>query len=330
MKDRVISLAVGSGGKQMQEFLDKFIIGKLSNDILAKSSDSAILDLKGKTAFTTDSFIVSPEFFNGGDIGKLAVCGTVNDLAVAGATPKYLSLSLIIPEGYCFDKLETILQSISDTAALAEVLIVTGDTKVMPRNSLDSIIINTSGVGEIVKDCTIYANIEEGDKIIVTSDIARHAISIMLARDEFGFIGDIESDCTPLNHMMQKIYEYDIKFARDATRGGIAAVLNEISLKRSIGCNIFEAQIPIREDVEAMCKVLGYDPLVAANEGVIVLFVSSEDAKKVVDILHQECNNKKATIVGDVVAGNKVSLNTIIGGKRYVEMPSGEIFPRIC
>ncbi len=334
-RERVVSLSVGSGGKQMQDFIEDIIHTKFSNDILLQSSDSAILDIShgiesGKLAFTTDSFIVQPEFFNGGDIGKLSICGTVNDLAVSGAIPKYISLSLIIPEGYKYDDLERVLSSIQQEVLKSGVKIVTGDTKVMPIGTLDSILINTSGIGEIVKDLTQFSNISLGDNVIVTSDIARHSMAIMLARDEFGFVGDIESDSASLNKMMEQIYSYDIKFARDATRGGLSTVLNEITSKIDFGIEIHEEKIPIRKDVESLCKTLGFDPLSLANEGVIVLIVSRRDTNKVIEVLSSNEYGRDASVIGEVSTCKNVVLNTFIGGRRYVEVPHGEILPRIC
>lgn len=328
--DKIVTLSVGGGGREMQEFIASKVFKKFNNDILSSSSDSAILDMKSKLAFTTDSFIITPEFFTGGDIGKLSVCGTVNDLAVSGAIPKYLSLSLIIPEGYSLEKLDIILSSISTTSEHAGVKIVTGDTKVMPYGKLDSILINTSGIGEVVKDLTDFSNIKVGDKVIVTSDIARHGMSIMLSRSDLGFIGDISSDCTTLNKMLQGVYHHDIKFGRDATRGGIGAVLNEIKDRVGLGFSIDETKIPIRNDVRDLCSTLGFDPLSVANEGVAVLIVSADDAEAIVYELNKYPEGVNASITGSVVVTPKVVLNTKIGGKRYVEMPTGELLPRIC
>ncbi|MBQ3033498.1 MAG: hydrogenase expression/formation protein HypE [Deferribacterales bacterium] len=330
MTDNLVSLSLGGGGKQTSDFIKNIILKNFSNDIIASMGDAARIYGAADMAFTTDSFVVKPDFFEGGNIGKLAVCGTVNDLAVSGAKAEYLSFAIVVAEGYPLDKLEQIIKSAAETANIAGVKIVCGDTKVVERGSLDGVILNTAGVGRIIRPLNDYSAVSVGDKVIVTSDIARHGISVMLARGELGFSGAIPSDCAPLNKMLENIYAFDVKFARDATRGGLAAVLNEISEKSGLGFIINETDIPLRSDVAELCEVLGLDPLSVANEGAAVLVVSQGDCSKVLDNLRQNPFGKNAAVIGSVSESGRVALKTEIGGTRYVDMPPGELLPRIC
>lgn len=330
MSEKVVTLSIGGGGKQTSSFIKDIILKHFDNEIIDNLGDASYIKTGVSSAFTTDSFVVRPEFFNGGNIGKLSVCGTVNDLAVSGAKPLYLSFALVVAEGYSLDKLEQIVESAAIEAKKAGVKIVCGDTKVVERGGVDGVIINTCGVGDVVKKLNNYVNVKTGDKVIVTSDIARHGMAIMLERGQFGFNGDIKSDCACLNHMMSNIYEYNIKFSRDATRGGVAAVLNEIAEKSGKGFIIDEENIPLRQDVAELCETLGYDPLSVANEGAAVIIVSEEDAEKVLDALHKSDTGKNAKIIGSVTDDARVVLNTISGGKRVVDLPPGELLPRIC
>ncbi len=330
MSEKLVSLSLGGGGKQTSDFIKNVIIKNFSNDIILNMGDAAHISTSLNSAFTTDSFVVKPEFFNGGNIGKLSICGTVNDLAVSGAKAEYISFSLIVAEGYPLDKLEQIIISAAETAKIAGVKIVCGDTKVVERNSLDGVVLNTAGVGSVIKNLNNYSSINIGDNVIITSDIARHGMSVMIERGNLGFDGNIESDCAPLNKMLESIYAFDIKFARDATRGGLAAVLNEITEKSNIGFLIEEENIPIQNDVADLCEILGLDPLTVANEGVAVIIASSIDTPKVLDTLTKSPYGKNSCVIGRVTDKARVVLKTKIGGSRYVDMPPGELLPRIC
>ncbi|MCD8553689.1 hydrogenase expression/formation protein HypE [Seleniivibrio sp.] len=327
--DRV-TLAVGGGGASTQSFISDVIFSKLGNPLLKKAADAALVETTGRTAFTTDSFVVRPEFFPGSDIGKIAVCGTVNDLLVSGAIPEYLSFGLVIPEGYLLKDLEKVIDSMAATCEKAGVKIVCGDTKVVERGALDGLIINTSGIGRSVKDYTDYANIKDGDRVILTSDAARHGMSVLLARGELGFDGEIDSDCAPLNDVFEAVRPFDVSFARDATRGGIAAVLNEIAAMCGAGFVMDDDNINVRENVRYLCDMLGFDPLSVANEGLAVIIIREKDAEKALEALKKTENGAGAAIAGTVTADGKVVLKTSIGGRRFIEMPRGELLPRIC
>jgi len=326
-----ISLATGSGGREMAAFLNEYIKKYFSNNILDSMRDAAYLDISGELAFTTDSFVVRPEFFPGGDIGKLAVCGTVNDLAVSGAEPLYLSFGLIMPDGYDVENLERVFKSMSEMAEEAGVKIVCGDTKVVEKDAVDGLLINTSGVGQIKRRTGDFENIFAGDHIIITSDMARHGMSVMLARGDLGFDGDIETDCAVLSNMLMDLLDTDyVKFARDATRGGVAAVLNEISEMTGLGMLVDESSLVIQENVAGLCDILGFEPLAVANEGLAVIIVQAGKADAVLDILKKHECGRNAYQAGEVTDDGKVLLQTSIGGKRIIEMPGGELLPRIC
>ncbi|PLX70478.1 MAG: hydrogenase expression/formation protein HypE [Denitrovibrio sp.] len=322
-------MSVGSGGASTRSFVSDIIFSRLGNEILNKASDSAILDVSSKTAFTTDSYVVRPEFFPGGDIGKISICGTVNDLLVSGAVPKYLSFGLIVPEGYLVSDLERILDSMAAECRKAGVKVVCGDTKVVEKGAVDGLIINTSGIGDAVYNYTDVSNIKEGDAVIITSDIARHGMSVMLARGELGFEGEILSDCACLLDIFESIAGMNVKFARDATRGGVAAVLNEIASDCGLGFLMKESDIPIHENVGYLCDMLGFDPLAVANEGLAVIIVEQGEAEAVLEKIKNCESGKRASVCG-IVEGKNVVLETAIGGKRHIEMPSGELLPRIC
>lgn len=330
MYDKLVTLSLGGGGKQTADFIKNIILKNFSNDIIANMGDAAHIRTSSNSAFTTDSFVVKPAFFNGGNIGKLSICGTVNDLAVSGAIAQYLSFSLVVAEGYELSKLEEIIISAGREAEVAGVKIVCGDTKVVEKGGLDGVIINTAGVGSVVKNLNDFSKVREGDKIIITSDIARHGMAVMLGRGELGFVGNIKSDCGCLNKMFEKIYSYDIRFSRDATRGGLAAVLNEIAEKSGKGFLIDEAAIPIEKDVLELCETLGFEPLSVANEGAALVVASDGDCEKVIDIIRNDEMGARAAVIGSVTESGKVVMRTKIGGMRYVEMPPGELLPRIC
>lgn len=325
-----ITMSVGGGGESTRSFISDIIFKGFGGDLLKKAADAALVDTGTRTAFTTDSFVVRPEFFCGGDIGKLAVCGTVNDLLVSGAVPLYLSFGLILPEGYPVENLKKIIAGMADTCRQAGVSIVCGDTKVVEREALDGIIINTSGIGRAEKDYTCYENISEGDKVIITSDTARHGMSIMLARGGLGFDGEIMSDCAPLNDVFDAVRPFGVSFARDATRGGIAAVLNEIAAESGKGFIIDEEAVPLQDNVRYLCDMLGFDPLAVANEGLAVIIIKEKDAEKALSEIRKTENGRNASVAGVVTCDKKVLLKTAIGGKRFIEMPQGELLPRIC
>lgn len=325
-----IGLAEGGGGSATNKFIKELFISRLGNEFSEKMPDAAHLKTTDKTAFTTDGFVVRPEFFPGGDIGKIAVCGTVNDLAVSGAVAEFLSLGVVIPEGYEASKLEKIVNSIAETAKQAGVKIVCGDTKVVEKGAADGLFLNTAGIGKVVNDWTNYSHIKEGDIIILTSDIARHGMSVLLARGELGFEGNIKSDCAPLNKMLEAIHQYDVHFCRDATRGGVAAVLNEIAEESGKGFFIKETDLPIRKDVKNLCEILGFEPLSVANEGLAVILVSASDSSIALETIRKFEEGRNASIIGFVSGDGRVILETEVGGKRVVDMPAGELLPRIC
>jgi hydrogenase expression/formation protein HypE len=330
-----ILLAHGSGGKLSQELVNKIIVDVIGNPILTRMDDSAVIDLPGKTAFTTDSYVVSPIFFPGGDIGRLAICGTVNDLATAGATPVYLSLSFIIEEGLLLSEFEQILRSIKETAEEAGVLIVTGDTKVVNKSGADKLFINTSGLGKIPDGLNISGhNARIGDKIILSGTIGDHGIAIMSKREGLQFESSVISDCAPLNHLVAQILQGspDVHCLRDPTRGGLATTLNEIAQQSSVGIEIEEASIPVGRTVRGACEMLGLDPLYIANEGKMVIIVAPQDAPTVLDRTRINCYGQQSALIGEVVVGHpgRVVLKTNLGASRFVDVPMGELLPRIC
>ena len=332
----VITLGHGSGGVLTNKLLDSGVFDILQNDILNERHDGAFLNLEGKTAFSTDSFLVSPIFFPGGNIGELAVNGTVNDLAMCGAIPKYLSLSFIIEEGLKMTEFWEILVAIKFACEKAGVQVVTGDTKVVEKGKGDKIFINTSGVGNIHPKANISAkNIKVGDKIIVSGNVAYHGMAIMSVREGLEFESQIESDTTNLNHSILNLIEKfgsDIHLVTDPTRGGVATVLNEIAKQVNLGIDIFQRDIPIEIQVASACELLGLDPLYVANEGLFLSFVSEDNADQILTELQLDENGKNAKIIGQVVETHpkQVILESAIGGKRVISMLPGEQLPRIC
>ncbi|MFH1510220.1 MAG: hydrogenase expression/formation protein HypE [Candidatus Woesearchaeota archaeon] len=322
LQARKISLASGSGGKEMQELIQSLGInyrGKWKEC----DNDSAALDIgKQKIVFTTDSFVVDPIFFPGGDIGKIAVCGTINDLCVVGATPLGLSLALVIEEGFGYDQLEKIMNSIRRMSTETQVPIVTGDTKVVPKGKLDKIMINTSGVG--ISKKILIEKPNPGDKIIVSGGIGEHAAAVLSKR--FEYKTDIRSDAKPIKDEMNKLINL-IKLAKDPTRGGLAASLNEICQKNKTGMIIYENSVPIKKQVRAIAEILGIDTYQMASEGRFVCIAKPENEKKVLIILRRY--NRMAATVGTVTKGDKVIVQTELG-KRIMPMPTGRIVARIC
>lgn len=332
----VITLGHGSGGLLTHKLLQSGVFDILKNDLLDQQHDGASFELNGRVAFSTDSYVITPAFFPGGNIGELAINGTVNDLAMCGAVPRYLSLSFIIEEGLSMKEFWEILVSIKEAAQKANINIVTGDTKVVEKGKGDKIFINTSGIGFIHPKANIHHNnIRPGDKIIVSGNIATHGIAIMSVRKGLEFETTIESDTVNLNHTIEKLVEQfggDIKFLRDPTRGGVASVLNEIAELTSLGFELDQKNIPVDEQVEGACEMLGLDPLYVANEGLFIAVVSKEIADSFLSALRNAGNGKNAAIIGEVNTEHpkKVLLKSRIGGRRVVNYLPGEQLPRIC
>jgi len=330
-----ILLAHGSGGKLAHDLVEKSFVRALANPLLDKLDDSAVFDVSGKMAFTTDSYVVSPIFFPGGDIGKLAVCGTVNDLATSGARPMYLSLSFIIEEGLSLKELEKVVNSVRATAGEAGVEIVTGDTKVVTRGSADKLFINTAGVGVIPEGVNISgSNAKPGDKVILNGAIGDHGIAVVSKREGLSFATKLKSDCAPLGGLVADMLKAspNIHALRDPTRGGLATSLNELAQQSKVSIRIEEKEIPVREEVLAACEMLGFDPLYVANEGRMIAIVPPEDADKVLKAMHQKKNANDAAIIGEVGAETpgRVAMKTVLGSSRIVDMMVGDLLPRIC
>jgi len=331
-----ITLGHGGGGTLTNNLLQKGVFSILSNEHLDNHHDGVILNMDGPMAFTTDSFVISPIFFPGGDIGELAVNGTVNDLAMCGAIPQYLSLSFIIEEGMLMEDLWRIMNSIKKACDQAQVKIVTGDTKVVERGKGDQIFINTTGVGKVQSQANIkLENINVGDAIIVSDEIASHGVSIMSVREGLEFESDILSDTRPLNHVVSGMIEQfgeHVHLLKDPTRGGVASVLNEIARDTSMGIYLDEKKIPVDAQVKGACEILGLDPLYVANEGVFLTFVNPDHAEDIIAYLRKEEGCQNAAIIGNVVNDHprQVVMRSKIGGKRVVTMLLGQQLPRIC
>jgi hydrogenase expression/formation protein HypE len=334
-KDKIL-LDHGSGGKAGHRLIADLFVPQFKNPILEQLDDGAVFDMQGsRLAFSTDTYVVHPIFFPGGNIGGLAVNGTVNDLAMCGAIPLYLSAGFIIEEGFSLSDLKKILEGMKRAAKKADVLIVTGDTKVVPRGAVDKIFINTSGVGLIPKGVNISGhNACPGDKVIISGTIAEHGITVLTQREGMSFESRIASDTAPLNHMVREMTaESDqIHALRDPTRGGVGTSLNEIAIQSKVGIEIYEETVPIRKEVSAICELLGFDPLYIANEGKLLAFVEPNGAEKVLKKMKANEYGKDACIIGEVVPASpgKVFMKTRIGGTRIVDMLTGEQLPRIC
>ena len=334
-EDEKILLAHGSGGKLGHDLVEKGFLPSFDNPLLAKLDDSAVFDAKGRLAFTTDSYVVTPIFFPGGDIGKLAVCGTVNDLSMSGATPLYLSVSFIIEEGFSLSDLSRIVTSIQQATDEAEVKVVTGDTKVVNRGSADGLFINTAGVGIIPDGVDISgSNARVGDKVILSGPIGEHGIAIMSEREGLKFASPVISDCAPLNKLVSEMLEVSsqIHCLRDPTRGGLATTLNEFANQSKVGILIHEDAIPVQDAVRAACEMLGFDPLYVANEGRLVAVVAPDDAERVAKRMSQNKYAAEATIIGEIMEEHpeRVIMRTRLGASRIVDMLVGELLPRIC
>jgi hydrogenase expression/formation protein HypE len=336
MMNDLISLNHGSGGKQTHELIRKVFVSRFG--MSEPLTDSAVLKESGKTiVFTTDSYVVDPLFFPGGNIGKLAVCGTVNDLAVSGAVPKYIACSFIIEEGFPLEDLITITESMAEEAQKAGVKIVTGDTKVVGKGKCDRLFITTSGTGILDDEkehiCT-GKQIKPGDKLIINGSLGNHAIAVLGARNNLSFSTPVVSDCASLNRMIARVLEKSNKvlFMRDLTRGGLAGVLNELTEMTGKGISFNETSIPVDEPVRGVCEMLGFDPLYLANEGKVLIVAGNGSEREILDILHHDPLGKDSAIIGEITAENKrmVIMNTSAGGTRIVDMPSGVQLPRIC
>ena len=334
MADDRILMGHGSGGRMMHRLIRELIAPLFSMESLA---DAAVFDMPdgGRTAFTTDSYVVSPIFFPGGDIGELAVCGTVNDLAMTGARPLYLTAAFILEEGLLLGELERIVRSMAETARRAGVRIVAGDTKVVEKGKCDGIFINTAGVGVIAPDIDLApSRISPGDAVIVSGPCGTHGIAIMAERNGLTFSPPLESDTAPLNGLVEVMLQAapGIKVMRDPTRGGLATTMNEIASETSRRILLWEKSVPVLPGVKGACDLLGLDPLYVANEGVVMAVVASDEAKTLLEAMKSHALGKSSALVGQVgeESDGKVVLETIAGGTRIVDMLSGEQLPRIC
>jgi hydrogenase expression/formation protein HypE len=352
LRDEQITLAHGSGGRAMHELIEGLFLEYLRNPLLEALEDQAVFEVgraDGGTpsdnplrlAFTTDSYVVTPVFFPGGDIGRLAVCGTVNDLAVSGARPLYLSAAFIIEEGFPVEELRRILASMREAAEEAGVLVVTGDTKVVQKGSADRVFINTAGVGVVESPVRISAaRAQAGDRVILSGTIGDHGTTIMIARGELELETDVRSDTAPLNSLVREMLDEAARAAsadaihalRDPTRGGVATTLNEIALASEVCIEISEDSIPVREEVKGACEILGLDPLYVANEGKLVALVAADAAERVVARMRRHEYGRDACVIGEVKAEPQgiVAMRTKFGGTRIVDMLVGEQLPRIC
>lgn len=336
MKFDKILLDHGSGGKISHRLTTDMLLPVFDSPILAELNDGAIIELNGqRMAFSTDSYTVDPIFFPGGNIGDLAINGTVNDLAMCGATPLYLSVGLIIEEGFTLADLGKIVKDMGAAARAAEVSVVTGDTMVVPKGAVDRIFINTSGIGLIPSSINVASrNAAAGDRIILSGTVADHGITVLTQREGLSFKTDLKSDTAPLNHMVKQIFAVsdNVHVLRDPTRGGVGTALNEIADQSGIGIKIYEDRIPLKKEVGGACELLGFDPLYLANEGKLLAFVSAEDTDTVLAAITANPFGKNAAVIGEVVADHtgKVVMETRIGGQRIVDMLAGEQLPRIC
>ncbi len=336
MKQDTIVLDHGSGGKISHAMVTDMILPAFDNPLLARLDDGAELDIQGlRLAFSTDSYVVDPIFFPGGNIGDLAINGTVNDIAMCGAKPLYLSVGLILEEGFPTRDLKVILDTMGKAAQKAGVTVVTGDTKVVPRGKADKIFINTSGIGVIPHGVNVSGQMAEpGDKIIISGTIADHGITVLSSREGLAFGSDLVTDSAPLNHMVAKMMASgaDIHVLRDPTRGGVGTTLNEIAFQSKVGMRLVESALPVKSGVVGICELLGFDPLYLANEGKLLAIVPARDAQQVLEIIRQDEFGIDAAVIGEVVADDpgRVFLETVIGGSRIIDMLTGEQLPRIC
>lgn len=335
MRDTTVTLAHGAGGKQTSELIDQVFKAHFANPALTADDAAVLTPPKGRMAMTTDGFIVSPSFFPGGNIGKLSICGTVNDLACMGARPLYLSCAFVIEEGFPLDKLEEIAASMEHTAKEAGIQIVSGDTKVAGKGQVDGVFITTTGVGEILEGVeTSGAKARPGDVVIVTGDVGRHGCTILLAREDFGIEADVTSDCAPLWGTVEDMLAVtrDIHVIRDATRGGVGTVLYEIAGQSGVGVRLDAAAVPVAPEVQGVCRMLGLEPLYLACEGRLVIVAPQEEAPRLLEVLRKRKYSQGAAIIGEITAENpgRVIMTTEIGAQTVLPQPGGELLPRIC
>jgi hydrogenase expression/formation protein HypE len=330
---KTITLAHGNGGAENNELINKVFYNAFKNEILEKSEDAAVIE-NGTLAFSTDSFTVSPLFFSGADIGKLAICGTCNDLAMMGAKPKYLTCSVIIEEGFEVEQLERIVASMKKELEVNGAIVVSGDTKVVPKGAVDKIFINTTGIGEILYKGISSNNITTEDVILVNRDIGAHGATIFAAREGMDMNSELKSDCNSLYPQVKALIDAGIKITalRDATRGGVSAVLNEWAKQSNICIEVEEEKIPICDEVKGICEMLGFEATNLANEGTFVLAIPQEFAVKAIEVLQTFPEASKACVIGKVTQqySQKVILNSSWGTKRFLDTPTGELLPRIC
>lgn len=335
-RDRIV-LGHGSGGKLMHDLIAKMFLPAFDNPLLRAGDDAAVFRLSAcsRLALSTDSHVVYPLFFPGGDIGRLAVCGTVNDVAMLGAQPLYLTAGFILEEGLEVDVLQRVVKSMREAADEAGVQIVAGDTKVVQKGKADGLYINTSGLGAILTGIEVGgARARAGDVVILSGPIGDHGIAVLSARGELGFDAEVQSDIAPLNHLILSLLDEseEVHVLRDPTRGGVATTLNEIAKQSRVGITLFEKSIPVRPAVRAACEMLGFDPLYVANEGKVIVIVGREEADRVLELMRQNRYGAEAVIVGEVQAESpgRVLLKTAIGSHRIVDVLPGEMLPRIC
>lgn len=335
MRETTVTLAHGAGGKQTSELIDRVFKAHFENPALTADDAAVLTPPAGKMAMTTDGFIVSPAFFPGGNIGKLSICGTVNDLACMGARPCYLSCAFVIEEGYPMERLEEIAAAMEKTAKEAGVTIVSGDTKVAGKGQVDGVFITTTGVGEILDGVeTSGAKAQPGDAILVTGDVGRHGCTILLAREDFGIEADVTSDCAPLWGTVEAMLETtkNIHVIRDATRGGVGTVLYEIAGQSNVGVRLDSTAVPVAPEVQGVCRMLGLEPLYLACEGRLVIIAPKEEASKLLEILRQGPYSRDAAMIGEITVENpgRVIMTTEIGAQTVLPQPGGELLPRIC
>lgn len=335
MKNQTITMAHGAGGRQTSELIDQIFKAHFSNPDLTADDAAVLVPPAGKMAVSTDGFIVSPAFFPGGNIGKLSICGTVNDLACMGAKPLYLTCAFVIEEGFSMEKLEDIAAAMEKTAKEAGVRIVSGDTKVAGKGQVDGIFITTTGMGEIEEGVQTSGDLAKpGDAIIVTGDVGRHGYTILLAREEFGIEAEITSDCAPLWGTVKAMMDqtHDIHVIRDATRGGVGTVLYEIAEQSNVGIRLDAAAVPVDPAVKGVCGMLGLEPLYLACEGRLVIMAPKEVAPKIVEVLKKGPYSQNAAIIGEVTEEQpgRVVMTTEIGTQALLPQPGGELLPRIC
>ncbi|MFA4886112.1 MAG: hydrogenase expression/formation protein HypE [Desulfotomaculaceae bacterium] len=334
-ENELILLAHGDGGLLTHQLLEKYFLPCFSNELLDELSDASVFSLQaGRIAVSTDSFVVDPIFFPGGDIGKLAVCGTVNDIAVSGATPLYLTASFILEEGFPLSDLARIVVSMSDTAGKAGVKIIAGDTKVVGRGQADKIFITTTGIGFLPPQVNLgYRRLKPGDKVLVNGCLGNHGLSILLQRETLGLDSEVESDCAPLNLIIEKLlkrYKH-IKIIRDLTRGGLATNAKEIALAAGVDIWLDEEALPVDDSVRGATELLGLDPLYLANEGKFLVAVSADEAEDLLDYMKMDSLGEKTSLIGEIRAGSgNVYLKTALGGTRKINMLAGAPLPRIC